>query len=308
MTEVCAVQRECLLAAEAGWAILPILQAGDGMSADFDRVLVVGASGRVGRMLARVWQGMGLRPTLQHRSAALPFDLPQIQWAPMAESLPKRDYAAMIVLAGVVPGQGDLAQNAAIAAACLTAAEAAGIGQVLLASSSAVYGSNGGVAFSEDDATRPVNDYGQAKLAMEAVALPFRTRGMQVCALRIGNVAGADALLLNVAAGQKVWVDQFADGAGPLRSYVGPQAMAQVLAQLVGQALPDILNLAAPQPVTMADLARAAKADWDWRPAPTSAFQRITMDCSRLAGLYAFATKDSQAANMVAEWHATKEG
>ena len=64
-----------------------------------DGVLVVGASGRVGRMLARAWVGMGLRPVLQHRGAGLAVDLPQVRWRPLAEPLPQGDFAAMIVLA-----------------------------------------------------------------------------------------------------------------------------------------------------------------------------------------------------------------
>ena len=268
-------------------------------------VLIVGASGRVGRMLARAWAQDGLRPVLQHRSAALPFDLPQLAWKPGQAALP-RNFDAMIVMAGIVPGKGDLAENTRIAEACLTAAQEAGIRQVLIASSSAVYGSNGGKPFCESDALHPVNDYGRAKMAMEAACAPFRADGMQVCALRIGNVAGADALLLNVAAGHRVVVDQFADGAGPLRSYIGPRTMARVLASLVGRDLPDAINLAAPTPVAMADLARASGADWAWQPAPDSAYQNITLDCSRLSALYGFAPSDSTAQAMVAEWQALR--
>ena len=256
-------------------------------------------------MLARAWAQDGLRPVLQHRSAALPFDLPQLAWKPGQAALP-RNFDAMIVMAGIVPGKGDLAENTRIAEACLTAAQEAGIRQVLIASSSAVYGSNGGKPFCESDALHPVNDYGRAKMAMEAACAPFRADGMQVCALRIGNVAGADALLLNVAAGHRVVVDQFADGAGPLRSYIGPRTMARVLASLVGRDLPDAINLAAPTPVAMADLARASGADWAWQPAPDSAYQNITLDCSRLSALYGFAPSDSTAQAMVAEWQALR--
>lgn len=271
-----------------------------------NRVLIVGASGRVGRMLARGWARDGLRPVLQHRGKALPFDLPQIGWAPGQAALPPH-FQTMIVLAGVVPGKGDLADNSRIADACLTAAQAAGIGQVLIASSSAAYGSGGGAPLCEGDALQPVNDYGRAKVAMEAVCANFRAAGMQICALRIGNVAGADALLLNAATGQTVRIDQFADGAGPQRSYIGPQTMARVLAGLVGRNLPDVLNLAAPQPVAMADLADAAGADWAWQTAPQTAYQTITLDCSRLSGLHAFTPADSTAQAMVAEWQSLRD-
>lgn len=270
-----------------------------------NKVLIVGASGRVGRMLARGWLHDGLRPVLQHRGAPLPFDLPQIAWVP-GQAVPPRHFQTMIVLAGVVPGNGDLADNSRIAEACLSAAQAAGIGQVLIASSSAVYGSGGSAPFRECDGLNPVNDYGRAKVEMEAICDSFRSAGMQVCALRIGNVAGADALLLNAATGQTVRIDQFADGAGPQRSYIGPQTMARVLAGLVGRDLPEVLNLAAPQPVAMADLAQAAGADWAWQPAPQTACQTITLDCSQLSGLHAFTAADSTAQAMVAEWQSLR--
>jgi UDP-glucose 4-epimerase len=267
-----------------------------------DQVLVIGGSGRVGRMLARAWVGDGLRPVIQYRAAPLGVNLPHLRWSPGSEPLPLAKFKAMIVLAGVVPGRGDLAQNATIAQACLTAAQAAGIGKVLIASSSAVYGVNDGTPFAETDALHPVNDYGRAKRTMEAALAPFRAQGTQVCALRIGNVAGADALLLNLAAGGVVQVDQFADGAGPLRSYIGPLTMARVMASLTTQVLPEVLNLAAPHPVAMNDLAQAARANWSWHPAPATAHQRITLDCRRLTALCPIDKACSTAQAMVDEW------
>jgi UDP-glucose 4-epimerase len=270
-----------------------------------NKVLVVGASGRVGKMLAQAWTQDGFRPVLQHRGPALPFNLPQLCWVPGQAALPQH-FSTMIVLAGVVPGKGDLADNARIAETCLMAAQTADIGQVLIASSSAVYGSNGGEPFKECEPLLPVNDYGRAKRAMEQACAPFRESGMQVCALRIGNVVGADALMLNVAAGHLVHVDQFADGAGPKRSYIGPQTMARVLARVVGRDLPNEINLAAPHPVAMADLAEASGADWSWQPAPPTAHQNITLDCSRLSTLFAFSPPESTAQAMVAQYHSLR--
>ena len=279
------------------------------MVADLNTTLIVGASGRVGRMLARGWAAAGWEPTLQYRTKAAGVVSPTLVWSPLAGPIPARHrFSAMIVLSGVVPGGGDLWQNAAIAEACVVAAAAAGIDQVLVASSSAVYGCNAdGRAFGESDVTQPVNDYGRAKLAMEAQIAPWRARGMQICALRIGNVAGADALLLNVAKRQPVSLDQFADGGGPVRSYIGPLTMARVLAGLIGRDLPAVLNLAAPAPVGMADLAASAGADWHWRAAPETAYQRITLDCGRLAKFHDFDEADNRADAMVAEWRAVRD-
>jgi nucleoside-diphosphate-sugar epimerase len=229
----------------------------------------------------------------------LDWDGPQVEWRPLEAALPGR-YQAMIVLAGAV--RGDLGLNARLAEACLAAAERAGIGRVLLASSSAVYGVGEGLA--ETAATRPVNDYGRAKLEAEAVADLWRGRGLAATSLRIGNVAGADALLAGIEPGKPVIIDQFADGTGPLRSYIGPRSLADVLAALLEKDLPPVLNVAAPNPVGMADLASAAGADWAYCPAPPTAHQRITLDCSQLASLYSFG--ESSAADMVAEWQATR--
>ena len=139
----------------------------------------------------------------------------------------------MIVLAGAV--RGDLALNAQLTEACCAAAAQAGIGQVLLASSSAVYGVNGGLPCREDTPTHPVNDYGRAKLEAEAVADRWRARGLAITALRIGNVAGADALLGGMRPGEPTRIDRFADGGSPVRSYIGPVTLADVLAKLLGQ-------------------------------------------------------------------------
>ena len=275
------------------------------MAHRINQTLVVGASGRVGRLIARAWALAGQAATLQHRGVGLPSDLPQVVWHPLsAAPLERARFDAMIVLAGAV--RGDLVLNAYLAEACCAAAVQAGISQVLLASSSAVYGVNGGLACREDTATLPVNDYGRAKLAAEAVAAQWRARGLAITALRIGNVAGADALLGGIRPGEPTKIDCFADGTGPVRSYIGPRTLADVLARLLGQGLPPVLNIGAPHPVAMADLAQAAGADWHYARAPMTAFQRITMDCSALAKLYSFEPSDSDAAAMVAEWRATQ--
>jgi UDP-glucose 4-epimerase len=206
----------------------------------------------------------------------------------------------MIVLAGAV--RGDLGLNAQLANTCLQAAEAGGVNHVLLASSSAVYGL--GENLTESAPTQPVNDYGRAKLAAEAVADHYRAQGLNVTSLRIGNVAGADALLAGIQPDRQVKIDQFPDGKGPLRSYIGPQTLARLLASLLAQPTPPVLNIAVPQPVYMADLATAAGADWAYQPAPTTAYQRITLDCALVSRLYSFPA--ITAADMVAEWNATK--
>jgi nucleoside-diphosphate-sugar epimerase len=280
-------------------------------------ILLTGASGRVGRMLCHHWPdvnpGLALAP--QYRRAA---PAGALLWNPLDGPGALLDHvagmgrpAAIVALAGVTPGPGrDLSLNAALAVATLAAAERSGVTRVLLASSSAVYGAGDGTPATEDTPCAPVNAYGAAKCEMEAACTAWRARGLDICCLRIGNVAGADALLLNVARagpGGAVVIDRFADGGGPVRSYIGAATLAAVLATLCRHPgpLPPVLNIAAPKPVAMTALARAAGADYEMRPAPPGAHQRITLDCRRLAALHRFDAGDSAAAAMVRQWRAT---
>ena len=279
-------------------------------------LLVTGASGRVGRLLAAAWVKEASPVVLQYRGPGAPGgELDSLRWELAGGDAPLRDWVAthgvpraMLVLAGATPGSGrDLSLNRALAVACLRAARAGGIGRVLVASSSAVYGGGRARGWAESDRVRPTSDYGRAKLDMEAACAEWRARGLDVCCLRIGNVAGADALLLN-AATPPLRIDRFADGAGPLRSYIGPQSMARVLLALARApgALPPVLNLAAPQPVAMTDLVGAAGLEWRGAAAPATAVQRFTLDCRALAERVAFSATESTAAEIVAQWKACR--
>lgn len=291
------------------------------MASDMRRqILLTGASGRVGRMVCRHWPTVApdLALTPQYRRDAPPGAL---RWDPMDGPRAVVDhpaqtgtrFEAIIALAGVTPGPGrDLSRNRAIAEATLDAAWQAGVARVLLASSSAVYGPGGGRPFGEAAPCAPANAYGEAKREMEAACAQWRARGLEICCLRIGNVAGADALLLNLgrsgATGALV-IDRFADGGGPVRSYIGPATLAAVVATLCRAScpLPEVLNIAAPVPVAMTDLAAAAGARAETRPAPKEAHQRITLDCTRLAALHGFAERDSAADEMVRQWRAAQD-
>lgn len=274
---------------------------------DKPRWLFTGSSGRVGRMLLRHWTHSPPPAELlvQRRRPG-----PGLLWDPLAGPLPATvgPLSCLIAFAGITPAGGTaLAGNAALAEASLAAAHAAGIARVLLTSSSAVYGAPPHDApLREDDPARPVNDYGRSKLDMEAVCDRWRQRGLEICCLRIGNVAGADALLLNglASGGQPLLIDRFPDGAGPLRSYIGPATLARVTAALAAHPgpLPACLNIGAPRPVAMADLAVAGGFGHFWQVAPPAALQRITLDVGRLAGLYSFDPTDSDPQTMVGQW------
>ncbi|RNF34707.1 NAD-dependent epimerase/dehydratase family protein [Paracoccus methylarcula] len=235
----------------------------------------------------------------------------EIRWDPLRSPFPRQHggFSCFIGLAGIVPGTGsDLRLNRDLAEAILHAAHDMGVARVLLSSSSAVYGAaKGRHAFREEDPPGPRNAYGEAKSEMEAVCAPWRTRGMEICCLRIGNVCGADMLFTNssrAAAGEMLHIDRFDDGTGPERSYIGPATLARVIETLARHPapLPETLNLAAPEPVAMTDLASAADMRWTWKLAPASALQRITLDCGRLAKLHSFTASDSDPVEMVRQW------
>lgn len=282
--------------------------------------IVMGASGRIGAMLMRHWQAQpprGLSFVPQRRQATGAG--PELVWAPLQDgAAPLLDWqraqgpiAGLLVFSGVTPAPvAALDLNVALAAAALDAARQAEIGACLIASSSAVYGAGRGVALTEDDPTTPANNYGHAKLAMEALCA--RADEQAVCCLRIGNVAGADMLLRNAAEATvqaPLQLDRFADGAGPRRSYIGPATLADCLADLAlaSLTLPPVLNLAAPSPVTMEQLLIAAGTPWYFTDAPAQALQSVTLDVTRLAALHAFGADASDPGAMVREWKTLAE-
>lgn len=281
------------------------------------RLLVLGGSGRIGKLLRHGWAyGAGT-----HNDVTFIYQTRQVHrgqqgdilWDVLDTPPPALTDAApfdcMIVLSGVVPKAGaDFTRNTSIGLAALAAAAQLDIPRVLLASTSAVYGSYSNAPFREADALDPVNDYGRSKRAMEeACAVQARASGVALCCLRIGNVAGADALLCNGAAlgtGESLQLDVFADGGTPVRSYIGPRSLGQVLVSLArsGSALPRCLNIAAPHPVSMGALARAAQMPVTLRAATEGAHQHITLDCRALAALHRFDPVEAEAEEMVRQW------
>lgn len=266
--------------------------------------MVLGATGRIGRLL-QLAPPDGLRLRLQARRAqAGPgswhvFD-PLAEPAALARAA--EGTAAVLCLAGPVPGRSgaDMADHIRLGEAAVRAAAAAGA-RVLLASSAAVYGARGGL-LAEDAALQPANAYGAAKAEMEARAAALGAAlGVPVCALRIGNIAGLDAILGGWREGFAL--DRFADGATPRRSYIGVQTLARVLgALLAAPALPPVLNVAQPGPVAMGALLQAAGLPFASRPAPAAAIPQVALDVARLQALLPAPLAAADPVEMAAEW------
>lgn len=276
----------------------------------FARILVLGATGRIGAILRAHWpEGRGLWQARPGRAGA------GDGWVigdPLAD--PARiagqcgDVAAVLGLAGVTPTRrrsgDDMADNIGLGLAAVRLGAALGA-PVLLASSAAVYGVVQGAQaglLTETLPPHPVTDYGRAKAEMEARAADLGAAlGVAVCALRIGNIAGADAILGGWRPG--FTLDRFADGQTPRRSYIGPVSLARVLERLCRTAdLPGLLNIAAPGLVDMGALLDAAGLGWAPRPAPETAIPEVALDVTRLCDLLPLAPATAE--SLVAEWRA----
>ena len=242
---------------------------------------------------------------------------------PAALTRAARGCRAILCLAGVVGERAaagaDLADNAALAEAAVRAGAETGA-RVLLTSSAAVYGPRTGPGAgicAETDALRPVSPYGRAKAEMEDRGADLGARlGVAVSALRIGNVAGSDAILGGWRDG--FMLDRFADGRTPARSYIGPATLARVLWDLAIRPgtepdtgsesgdLPGVINLASPGAVEMGALLDAAGLGWTPRPAPDGAIARVCLSTDRLAGLVRLEAAEATAPAMVAQWQAMR--
>ena len=279
------------------------------------RFALIGATGRVGRLVTNAWRstpGPWTNTPIQTRDLTGPASATHIPWDVAQGPGALQDWmdvfgplSCLIVLAGTTPATGtDMNDNVALAQRYVQAAHDLGIPRVLIASSSAVYGSGSGSPLAETDPCAPLNAYGASKQMMEQALQAYPMADGNLCCLRIGNVLGADALLLNAAKGGPVVLDIFANGHGPLRSYIGPGDLAHVLGHLatMPHPLPFTLNIAAPTPGYMDALANAADLHWTARPAPETAVQNLTLDCHRLTQYVALSDTASDPTFLIEDW------
>lgn len=250
-------------------------------------VVVTGAGGRIGHALRAIWGGKVSEnlPILWFGRAE--GDGPCQIWDIGQNPPPVLPEGAIVLhLAGRVRGTPEeLAQNAQVTGAVCAVAHAAGAQHVFVMSSVAVYAPGDG-ALHEGNPPAPVSPYGVAKLAAEQAAVEAFPGGVTM--LRLANLAGADALL---GAFRPVVLDPVAGQAGgPVRSYIGPRALAQVLEGLIAHVvarrhMPDVVNVAQQPPVAMADLLTARGQPWQFGPPRAGVVARVVVDTARLEGL-----------------------
>jgi len=272
-------------------------------------LLILGGNGRIGRALrgqSAAFHAAGLQPVWQSRRAASGF----LDWDILVEPCPANAASGIVLcLAGVVRGSPDaLAQNKALAIAAYEAARSQGGQHVFLVSSAAVYG-NSGSALTEQTLPAPIGAYGQAKLAMEQTALGLNLPdGPGLTILRIGNIAGLDTLLGGLLPNQTTVLDPVSgQKGGPIRSYIGPQSLCLILAQLAGlvakgRRLPRVLNIATARAIAMGDLLDAAGVKWTYGPPNRNVIAKVELDVSVLADLVDLPSLAGHPETMVAEW------
>lgn len=259
-------------------------------------ICVLGATGRLGAILRRQWDRAPAGAVRWQARPGAATEVDWVQWDMLAEPWPadlRLPGGVILNLAGVTGGEASaLEANVDLGLAGCEAAQRSGAAHVFLCSSSAVYGRGGATikAFSEDDPAHPASAYGAAKLRLEAAALDWASHPDRpgITLLRIGNVLGADALIGGARSGRMISLDPVpGQPEGPMRSYIGPRGLARVLWRLAelaeaGTGLPQVLNIAAPAAVGMAELLEAGRIPWQWGPANPAVLARLVLDTARL--------------------------
>ncbi len=250
-------------------------------------VLVLGASGKIGRMLRAVWRetpAQDIEFAYVHRNRSR--DHQGIVWRPgePLNHFPK--VHALVALWGATPRSGyAFSDNTDLAKATLELAAALQVERVLHFSSSAIYPASSKPQSEANFGPAP-NAYGQSKLDMEHLIATWASENenrFSNVVLRLANVAGADALFSNIKPGGTVTLDRFPDGLGPRRSYIGAVDLAKVIEALIdAKSVQGAINVAAPCATDMAGLAKAAKCNISWKPAPSDAIASVTLDTGKL--------------------------
>ena len=270
-----------------------------------NRILITGANGRLGRLLQGAASARGPSSAqLLFAARSGTSDLPAFSAEAIPDDLPPVDM--VVGLWGVTSGSAEqLEDNSKLVAATSALAQATGASRAIHLSSAGVYGP--GADLNETSPTQPSSDYGRSKLRMEAAVAQLQGEGIHHCCLRLANVVGADSLApaLKASDGSPVTLTRFDDGRGPLRSYISPGHLLDVLTALAGltpASLPAVLNVAAAPPVEMEALARAAGREVAWKPVTPQDRQHVSLSTARLAALLPGLSLHRTAEDMITDW------
>lgn len=241
-------------------------------------LVLTGANGRIGRLLRKLWAH---KPP----KGLFPIWLTRTEWNIGAEAPPDLPTGGVLLdLAGVT--SGDFERNPFLASKVADLSQQLGC-KLIYVSSASVY-PGGAMDMDEDQALAPVSAYGRSKVAAEVTV---RAVALNPTILRLGNIAGADALLAGNRQGKLVALDQSTYGnRGPVRSYIGPHVLADVLSLICSKAIAakgigHTLNVAQPDPVAMAELLDAAGYDWSFRAPREGVIDQVALSLGRLQAL-----------------------
>lgn len=242
---------------------------------------LLGANSKLGSILVSHARRAGLKWRTQTRSGAA-----DVIWSgefegPAVEKIVQRD-STIINMIGVTSGdtQAMIDANEHFVTRLLHTARHTGVGHVVLMSSAAVYGIADKTPVHENAPLQPITPYGETKANMERIAqlIPIAPSPMAITILRIGNVAGADALFAaakrHAETRKPMQLHRLPDGTAPVRSYIGPRdlfdAVHALSARHEGPAR--VVNVAHPQPVRLDAMLQAYKShllpDLEWGDAP----------------------------------------
>lgn len=269
------------------------------------RTVILGATGKLGRMICRNWAQDRTRKFV--KVSRKPIEGHAV-WAPGQDSQSLGKVDAVIALWGVTSGDPDaLEANRYLAIKAMELGAEVQASRVLHCSSAAVYQPQD-YPLSEAARLAPLHPYGQSKLAMEQDVLNWAAEnpdGPKPCLMRIANVVGADSLFAAFDREDDITLDQFANGHGPMRSYLTVSDLAHCLKRLSEcpvEALPLIVNIATPGAMAMSDLAVAAGRKIIWRPAPETAVPHVELATARIAAVPGVTLNPKSAMQMIADW------
>lgn len=265
------------------------------------RILVLGASGKLGRMVRSVcqsedFQHVDLIPVFRSGSP----ESGGIVWHPGQSMEVFPDVDAVLALWGTTRGSTEvLAQNTQLAIVATELAVTLQARCVVHCSSAAVY-RPGPDLLPETAELDPPSEYGRAKLAMER-AISQSAAPVRSVILRIGSVAGAESLFASLARGNGITLDRFKDGLGPKRSYISPQDLTRAILALIAHAeAKGVYNIGARHPVGMHDIAMAAGQKVTWKEAPEGAVQHVMLDTAKLSQICDLGPDSADPAKLVA--------
>lgn len=243
-------------------------------------VIVTGANGQVGRRVLRAWRNEA--PEFEYIAVARRAGPDWQEWhAGQPPVVPQA--RAVVGLWGVCFGSLEETRiNLELARTAQDLAAATGADRVIHLSTQSVYGRQCQNA-PEGQRPTPANPYGTAKAEMEEMLCT--ASGPKPVILRVANVIGADAISRSLASDAPVVLDRFADGSGPVRSFVGIADLARIIAALVTCPLdqcPEVMNIAAPVDLPMDAILNAAGRAFDWQEAPAGALPSATISTDML--------------------------